>query len=404
MGHPVPAELLFPGRVRAVEAVVFFATLATAAAAYVAIVRDAAAIPRGALTLSAAFAAVAALSWPLVFSADVHAYAAYGLELLRGVDPYRAPIRSAIRAPELIEHLRAWSGTIPRDIAGPLFTALCGLAAATGQPVALLRAIAVLAFVACVRFWPAADPRGAALFGAHPLVLWSAAEGHNDVVAFALVVAAWRFSGPAGLALYLAAVMTKAFALVTPPEALRRGRRLRTAAIVAVLAVAALAYLPVLIGIPAELARGGPRELRFSALGVAVAASAPAGLRLFAVGLAAGLVAACIIRRRDGAPAAALAAWALLPVAYPWWAVWLVAVAAPRPPSPAAAALLAVSFASAAGYLPVLRFGPQLPATVGAEALFVGGLLAAVYGIPLLVLALQATRAGRAIYTCADRS
>jgi hypothetical protein len=393
--HPIPAELLFPGSARALEAAVFFATLVTAAMAYVVIVRDAVAIPRGTLTLSAACAALAALSWPLVFSADVHAYAAYGLEVLRGVDPYHAPVRSAIRAPELIEHLRAWSGKIPRDIGGPLFTALCSAAAASRHPVALLRLVAVMAYVACVRFWPRNDPRGAALFGAHPLVLWSAAEGHNDVLAFALVVAAWRFTGPGGLALRLAAMMTKAFAVVPLALELLRVGRSRVSASVALLAVVIASYLPVLLGIPGDLARGEPRELRFSAVGVVFEPSAPIGLRLLAGVLAAGLIAGCCLRRRDGGPAAALTVWALFPAAYPWWAVWLVAVVARRPASPAAAALLAVSFSAAASYLPVIRFGPRLPPAIGAEALFVGGLLAVVYGTPLAVLGVRAWLSSR---------
>jgi hypothetical protein len=385
--HPIPAELLFPGSARAWEAGVLFATLGLATAGYAAIVHDAHAIPRRALVLSTSLAAVAALGWPLVYSADTFAYAAYGIEVLRGIDPYAAPITTAVHVPRLIEDVRAWSGTIPRDLAGPLFTALCAAAAAIGQPVSLLRIVAVAAFVACVRFWPADDPRGAAFFAAHPVIAWSAAEGHNDVVAFALVVLAWRIAGPAGLLLRVAAVLTKAFAivpLVVELAELERGRRLISAGIAVLIGIA---YMPIVAALPVDLAHGGPRELQFSALGLAALGTAPPALRVLGFALAAGLVAICIARRAEGEPALALAAWALFPTAYPWWCVWLIAVVARNRPSASWAALLAASFASMASYLPPIRYGPHIPAMAGNEIAFAGSMLALIYAIPLLVLA-----------------
>ena len=383
---PVPIAILFPGSVRAWEAGVVFVVIAIASVGYALIVHDARAIPRRWLVCSGAASVFFALGWPLVYSADIYSYAAYGVELLRGIDPYRAPIVTAVRVPALIDPVRAWGGAIPRDVGGPFFTALCGIAAALREPVSVLRIVAVSAYVACVRFWPDDDPRGAAFFGAHPIVVWSAAEGHNDVLAFAFVVLAWRTGGRTGWALQFLAAITKAFAVVPFAVALAHVHRKRTAFAIAT-AVLIVAYLPVFLGLPHDIAGGGPKELRFSALGLAALGTAPLGLRVLGAALAAGIVACCFIRRRDGVPAALLAAWAVFPAPYPWWAIWIVAVIARHRPSPSWAALIAVTFGSVATYLPEIRYGMHIPATAGEEISFAAAVLAVIYLIPLLVVA-----------------
>jgi hypothetical protein len=384
--HPVPIAILFPGSVRAWEAGVVFTVLAIASVGYALIVHDAPAIPRRWLVGSGATSVLFALGWPLVYSADIYSYAAYGVEMLRGIDPYAAAVVTAVRVPTLIEPVRAWGGSIPRDVGGPLFTALCGIAAWLREPVSVLRIVAVAAYVACIRFWPEDDPRGAAFFGAHPVVVWSAAEGHNDVLAFAFVVLAWRTGGRIGWVFRFAAAITKAFAVIPLALALAHVHRRRAGYTIAA-AILIVAYLPVFAGLPHDIAGGGPKELRFSALGLATLGTAPTSLRILGAALAIGIVVCCFIRRRDGVSALVLAAWAVFPTPYPWWAIWLVAVIARNRPSPSWAALIAVTFGSVATYLPEIRYGMHIPATAGEEISFAAAVLAVIYLIPLLVVA-----------------
>jgi hypothetical protein len=384
--HPIPIAIVFPDIARSQEAGIVFGVLALGAVGYALIVHDARAIPRSWLVWSGGGAAIFALAWPLVYSADIYSYAAYGIQLLRGVNPYAAPIVSAVRVPELIEPLRAWSGMIPRDIGGPLFTLLCGLAAALGQPVALLRVLAVAAYVVCVRFWPDDDPRGAAFFGAHPVVVWAAAEGHNDILAFVFIVLAWRTGGRWGWGLRIVAALMKAFAIV-PLVATCLQRGYRAVAFGLAAAILVIGYYGAIAGLPHDAARGGPTELHFSALGLATLGTVPLALRVMGAALSAAIVLCCIVLRREGAPALLLAAWALFPTAYPWWATWIAAVIARNPPSASWAALIAVSFASLATYLPTIRYGAHISANALPEISFAGAVLAVIYLIPLLVVA-----------------
>lgn len=384
--HPIPIAILFPDTVRSQEAGIVFAVLALASIGYALIVHDARAIPRSWLVWSGGGAAIFALAWPLVYSADIYSYAAYGMELLRGVNPYAGPIVSAVRVPALIEPVRAWSGVIPRDIGGPLFTLVCGAAAALGQPVALLRVLAVAAYVVCVRFWPDDDPRGAAFFGAHPMVVWSAAEGHNDILAFVFLLLAWRTGGRWGWGLRIVAALMKAFAIVPlVVECVRCGYRAVAFGLAA--AILVIGYYGVFAGLPHDAARGGPSELHFSALGLAALGTAPTVLRIMGAALSAAIVLCCLVLRREGMPALVLAAWALFPTAYPWWAVWLAAVIARNRPSASWAALIAVTFASVATYLPAIRYGAHIPGNALPEISFAGAVLAVIYLIPLLVVA-----------------
>ncbi len=59
-----------------------------------------------------------------------------------------------------------------------------------------LRGLASLALLACVALAGRARPRLAALLAFHPVVLWSAAEGHNDPFWLALVLARSAWAGP----------------------------------------------------------------------------------------------------------------------------------------------------------------------------------------------------------------
>jgi hypothetical protein len=77
----------------------------------------------------AALALVLGLAFPVVLSADVWAYAAYGALIVHGANPwahaYGVADVAPLRDPLLDAALRAWDGSLPRDVYGPLFTLPC---------------------------------------------------------------------------------------------------------------------------------------------------------------------------------------------------------------------------------------------------------------------------------------
>jgi hypothetical protein len=231
-----PAELLphVAGRVAAFE--VLLVTIGIAWLLSRAIVRDAERVPRAVLALTILAVGLAAAVWSVVFSADVRAYAAYGIELLHGVNPYAASLTSAAGDPALSEQLTAWSGSIPRDVYGPVFTALCALAALSHAPVSALRLLAIAATAGCVLVWRRDDPRGAATFATHPVILWAAIEGHNDALALLPVLLGLGALGRSRIVWFATAALTKAFALLPlidalVPRRLRLGRALHAPAV-----------------------------------------------------------------------------------------------------------------------------------------------------------------------------
>ena len=99
------------------------------------------------------------LALPVV-SADVWAYAAYGALIGHGADPwahaYRAADLAPLHDPLLAAALRAWDGSIPRDVYGPLFTLPGAIVVALARPLGpdaptvVLRALAAAGLLACI--------------------------------------------------------------------------------------------------------------------------------------------------------------------------------------------------------------------------------------------------------------
>lgn len=348
----------------------------------------------------AALALACALAVPLRLSADVWAYAAYGALLGHGADPWSHAYRAAdvvgFADPLLDAALRAWDGSLPRDVYGPPFTAACALVVAATRPfgpggaVLALRLLAAAGLLACVALAGRRRPRLTALLAYHPVVLWSAAEGHNDVFWLALVLAADRI-GPARarLSVLVAAAALKAVAVVPLVAALVRvpGRR-RAAAAALALGALALAYAPLLWSLFAhgfDHGTGPPRISLVHAAGLAAWSQSSAPLvvgAVLAVAAAAALVRAT--RTGDLLAGAALAGWLALPSPEPWYAIWLVPVVALAGRTPAAGALLAASFTGLAGYVQ-----DTVPGTALAHPALLGGTMLALYAVPLLVALLQ---------------
>jgi hypothetical protein len=348
----------------------------------------------------AAVALACALAVPLRLSADVWAYAAYGALLGHGADPwshaYRAADVAGFADPLLDAALRAWDGSLPRDVYGPLFTGACALVVAATRPwgpdgaVLALRLLAAAGLLGCVALAGRRRPRLAALLAYHPVVLWSAAEGHNDVFWLALVLAADGIgTARARLSVLVAAAAVKVVALVPLVAALVRVPP-RRRAVAAALALGALvpAYAPLLWSVVAHgLDHGaGPPRVSLIHAGALAAWSHSNVPLVVGAALAAAAVAAVAraVRAGDLPAGAALAGWLALPSPEPWYALWLVPVVALTGRTPASCALLAASFTGVAGYVQ-----DTVPGTALAHPALLGGTMLALYVIPLLVALAQ---------------
>jgi len=351
-----------------------------------------------------AVALACGLALPVV-SADVWAYAAYGALLGHGANPWAHAYRAAELAPLhdglLSAALRAWDGSIPRDVYGPLFTLPCAAAVALTRPlgpggtILVLRALAAAGLLACITLAARTRrPRLALLLMFHPVVVWGAAEGHNDVFWLAAVLAALpahriaREPRPPALrrvSALIAATAVKAVAVVPlVAELLQLRRRDRALAAAVAFGALAIAYAPLLwsaVSPGLDRPDGPPRVSLVHAFALAnwSGSALPIGL-----GLAIGLTAFAAVRRawRDGdfLAGAALAGWLVLPSPEPWYAIWLVPVVARAGVTPASLALLTASVTGAAGYLQDVAAG-----TGSRDPALLGGTMLALYATPLLV-------------------
>ena len=337
---------------------------------------------------------------PLRLSADPWAYAAYGALITHGADPWAHAYRAADVAgyddPLLTAALRAWDGSLPRDVYGPLFTVACALLVTATRPfgpggaILTLRVLAAAGLLACIALAGRRRPQLAVLLALHPVVLWSAAEGHNDVFWLALVLAADRVRGVAGrLSTLIAAAAVKAVALVPLVAALVRlpPRRRAVAATLAAL-VLALAYAPLgwsVLTHGFDHGTGPPRLSLVHAPALAAWSGSLLPVLVAAViGLAgfAGVVRA--LRGGDRLAGSALAGWLLLPAPEPWYALWLVPLVALAGRTPAARALLAASVTGLAAYVQDAAGG-----TAFRDPALLGGTMLALYAIPVVLALAQ---------------
>jgi hypothetical protein len=339
---------------------------------------------------------VAGVALTGVISADVWAYAAYGALLTHGLDPwahaYRAAEITPLRDSLLDAALRAWNGSLPRDVYGPLFTLPYAVIVMLERPIGpagtivALRLLAVAGLAGCVQLAGRTRPRLSMLLAFHPVALWSAVEGHNDVFWLALVLAAdGARRTPARLGALIAAAGVKAVALVPLITALARERPGRRAgASLAALAVLALAYAPLgwsVVTHGFDHGGGPPRISLLHAAALAAWSGSPVPL---ATGIVLGLLGAAALllaaRRGDILAGAALAGWLALPAPEAWYAIWLLPVVAIAGRTSAAAALFAASFTGLAGYVPDVVGGTALR-----EPALLGGTMLALYVLPLLL-------------------
>ncbi len=333
-------------------------------------------------------AIAACLAFPVIFSSDVYAYAAYGAMSLHGLDPYARTILSA-NDPVFAAAIWQWSNPLPVCVYGPAFVALAqgivvslahfGLA---GQLLGL-RILAGLGLVACAPLAYAATrglPQSQRLAAAagialNPIAIWSAAEGHNDTLMIAMVLAGFIVARSGRLALGafviagsslikapgIAAVF--ALALYSWRDRSRFAHATLGAAAGVLLTVAV--SLPFAWGVrnvliphghytphyslqwlfPALLQMALPHRLHTFDLGVALGLLVAGSLALYGVRLA-------LERNREGALYMALGLWLAIPNPYPWYALWILPVAFIAMGTRASWAILIASLAMVFRYLP----------------------------------------------------
>jgi hypothetical protein len=329
------------------------------------------------------------LAWfaPVLFSSDVYAYAAYG-ELARlGLDPY---VRVAPNSSDALvaDAIWQWSGTLPVCVYGPAFVwvakTIVGALAPFGSLAQLqgMRVLASGALLACVPTAyaafggnRAARLRSATTIALNPAAIWCAAEGHNDALALFVVLAGFALARrlpAAGAGLVAISALIKLPGAAAAAAFAAADRRARLGATVG-LAIAALVSAPLLAGIATQVAPHG----HYAPQASLQALLAPLGeipALLLTAAAAAALVARALISLRagrvDGWVLLGLAAWLLVPNPYPWYGIWLVALAAMAPRTRAAGVALALSFTSLLRYAPdaVTVPGPPLAAALGGLA------------------------------------
>ena len=345
--------------------------IAIAGFIYWKIVERAAALSVVALLALVAAALAAAWCAPVLFSSDVYAYAAYGELSALGLNPYaHAPPGS--HDVLLLDAAWQWgTGTFPICVYGPAFVALMRTLVEVLAPLGTLaqldgiRLVASTALLLCIPLGYAAFPgdraaklRAAATIAANPVAIWCAAEGHNDALAIAVLLTGFAVAqrGLRGVGATIVAFS----ALVKPPgifAALAFGwvdRRARLGAAIGIV-LATCFSIPLFIGIATGFAPHARYGAQASLQGVFSPLSIPLAW-LVAVGACAILAVKAFAKLRKGSSDGwvwlGLAGWVLIPNPYPWYGIWLAALAALAPRTRAATAAILLSFSALLRYIP----------------------------------------------------
>lgn len=333
-----------------------------------------------------ALACAAALLFPVVFSSDVYAYAGYGDMALHGISPY-AHARITVRDPLLDPMQWQWGNPPPMCVYGPAFVWLSQAIVAiflplgAAAPLWAFRILACVALVACAPLAYAAFapfPRSTRLAAAagialNPVAIWSAAEGHNDSLALAIVLAGFAlaarsklFSGALVVALSAlvkapGAIAAAALAIASWPD---RSRFARTAygTAMGIALVAGLA-IPLEYGVHANLAPQGHYFPQFSLQYVSLPLT---------IAVIAALVVGAWFHRLTMTSYLAFALWLAIPNPYPWYGIWLLPVAFLAWRSAAAWALIAASLLIALRFYGDVTTDLSRPLSTAIVALEVG--------------------------------
>ncbi len=346
-----------------------------------------------------ALACAAALFFPVVFSSDVYAYAGYGLMALHGLNPY-AHAAIAVRDPLIDAVLWQWGNPPPACVYGPAFVSFARTIVAIfvgfgpAAPLWALRVGACAALVLCAPLAFAAFPastRAAAALGIalNPVAIWSAAEGHNDTLLIAIVLAGFAllargrpFVGAAvvalsGLVKAPGLLAAAAAPLMYASSSSRSRVWLGTA--LGLAATAAVAW-PAFEQLSRDTGHGGyfPQFSLQYALNLFL--GTPVTLAVTSAGAAVCAAAGVIMLRKkelQGAPLLALALWIAIPNPYPWYALWILPIAFVAWETPAAWTIVALTLCVAARYFP--------DATTDVPRAFSLAIVCSEFAIPLIL-------------------
>jgi hypothetical protein len=360
-----------------------------------------------------------ALSWPVVFSSDVYAYAAYGDVAARGGDPYAHPLGPAGGGVASASAWQ-WGGTTPACVYGPAFVAVARATMLAFGGGGVAGALLAFRVTACLAFLVAAAALYVALpgtkqrrlaataaFALNPVALWCVAEGHNDALMLALALggaALARLGVPVGggVAVAIAGMLKlpgiAVGAGVAALAAMSGGGRVRFAA--GRMTVGALLVAPAAaVGLAGAVeAASGLRfhghylpQYSLQALGAAIAAAVAQPVQAQAAGIAGALVLCGAIvltglravRSRDpgGLAWLAIAAWLAIPNPYPWYGLWVLPIAVAALDQPQFLALLAATISIVLRYLPD-AFGNMSHQAIVIIALEFAPLLWAIRALP----------------------
>ncbi|HZZ65597.1 MAG TPA: glycosyltransferase 87 family protein, partial [Candidatus Baltobacteraceae bacterium] len=358
----------------------------------------------GGICLVSAFACAAALAFPVVFSSDVYAYAAYGSMVLHGIDPY-AHAWLSVRDPLLDAALWQWGNPLPACVYGPAFVALAALIVAVFSPLGAAAPLLALRICSCIALVLCAPSAYALLsrrserlglsaavgIALNPVAIWSCAEGHNDAIALACALAAISLAVRGKT--FLGSLLVPAAALIKLPALAiaavfalyARSRATLRAPVTSGLAWGAACALvlciPLLEAFTHGIARSGRYQPAFSlqaALGFVMPMPAAAGLTLLLCAGAAYAGLRSLYRGQvAGCALVALAAWSAIPNPYPWYSIWTL------PTAFLAEDLVTASAVIAVGFIACTRYYAEAT-TLAAPALSVT--LSLAQGVPLIVV------------------
>jgi hypothetical protein len=357
------------GRAGIIPLGVLVAAIAVAAPLYIYVLRRARPMPLLGVVLSSVAGMAVAFCARLLFSSDVYAYAAYGEMARLGLNPYAHP-PAGIADPIVRAAQLQWITAFPICVYGPAFVAFARAAVAALAPFGFaaqldaFRVAACVALLLCIvlaasayRGDRASRLRSAAAIGLNPVAIWSAAEGHNDALALAIVLAGFaiaRRSPAIGAAVAALSASVKAPGAAAAIAYALVDRRALIGTAVG-LAIAWAGLLPLFAGVAGDLAPHGHYAPAVSLQAVFVPLGAPVALAAaFAVAPLLAIAGLRRLRKRDGQGwiCLTIAAWSLIPNPYPWYGLWLAAVAAMSPRSRAATIAIALSLTSVLRYVP----------------------------------------------------
>ena len=369
---------------------VLMLTLTAATAVYVALLaalaRDTLKFGVSSIVFVSAIAIGVLWTFEPLFSSDPYAYAAYGEMARLGINPYAAPVSHSNDA-VVTAAIWQWSGTLPVCVYGELFVRIAQAV------VSLLHGFSVRVQIDGLRILSSlALPVSAVLLGAirsnerkrrytvallawNPVLLWCAAEGHNDAVMLAValggIVVARRRLLLGMLVAAMAAAIKIPAAVVPAAIAYARARRDDNwvYAITYTIFVAAVIYAIShrwFDAVTSHVAAHGHYAPYASLQGLTTSLfGIPVGIVVAIV-----VAAACLfwaVRRGSTASlgiAVALTLWLLIPNPYAWYAFWIAPIFAWLPDSRAHYAAAGLTLSAMLRYVPDAAGPPSAPGNI----------------------------------------